>query len=86
MTEARAVLFLQLGGPENLDEVTGFLYRLFSDPEVIRVRPAILRKAIAAAIALGRRKASQELYRSIGGGSPIRRLTEDQARGVEARL
>jgi ferrochelatase len=86
MTADRAILFLQLGGPENLDEVTGFLYRLFSDPEVIRVRPALLRKAIAGAIALGRRKASRELYRSIGGGSPIRRLTEDQARGVEALL
>ena len=86
LAEDRAVLFLQLGGPENLDEVTGFLYRLFSDPEVIRVRPALLRKAIAGAIALGRRRASRELYRSIGGGSPIRRLTEEQARGVEARL
>lgn len=83
---SRAVLFLQLGGPENLDEVPGFLYRLFSDPDVIRVRPALLRKAIAASIALGRRKASRELYRSIGGGSPIRRLTEEQAAGVQALL
>jgi ferrochelatase len=81
-----AILFLQLGGPENLDEVPGFLYRLFSDPDVIRVRPALLRKAIAASIALGRKKASRELYRSIGGGSPIRRLTEAQAAGVEKRL
>ena len=82
----RAVLFLQLGGPENLDEVPGFLYRLFSDPDVIRVRPAILRKAIAASIAFGRRNTSRELYRSIGGGSPIRRLTEQQAAGVQALL
>ncbi|MGH9399253.1 MAG: ferrochelatase [Thermoanaerobaculia bacterium] len=78
----RAILFLQLGGPENLDEVPGFLYRLFSDPEVIRVKPALLRKAIAASIAFGRKNASRELYRSIGGGSPIRRLTEEQAAGV----
>jgi protoporphyrin/coproporphyrin ferrochelatase len=82
----RAILFLQLGGPETLEEVPGFLYRLFSDPDVIRVRPAILRKAIAAAIAFARRNTSRELYRSIGGGSPIRRLTEMQARGVEQRL
>jgi ferrochelatase len=86
MAEERAILFLQLGGPENLEEVPGFLYRLFSDPDVIRVRPAILRKAIAAAIAFGRKKASRDLYRSIGGGSPIRRLTEEQARGVEGLL
>jgi ferrochelatase len=83
---SRAVLFLQLGGPENLEEVPGFLYRLFSDPDVIRVRPAFLRKVIAASIALARQKSSRELYRSIGGGSPIRRLTEAQAAGVERRL
>jgi protoporphyrin/coproporphyrin ferrochelatase len=83
---SRAILFLQLGGPETLKDVPGFLYRLFSDPDVIRVKPALLRKAIAAAIALGRKKASRQLYRSIGGGSPIRRLTEAQARGVEKLL
>jgi ferrochelatase len=82
----RAILFLQLGGPEDLDEVPRFLYRLFSDPDVIRVRPALLRKAIAASIAVGRQRASRKLYASIGGGSPIRRLTEGQARGVEALL
>lgn len=82
----RAILFLQLGGPENLDEVPGFLYRLFADPDVIRVKPAILRKAIAASIAFARKKASRELYRSIGGGSPIRRWTEAQSAGVEERL
>jgi ferrochelatase len=81
-----AVLFLQLGGPETLDDVPAFLYRLFSDPDVIRVRPALLRKAIAASIAVGRRKASRALYASIGGGSPIRRLTEEQAAGTESLL
>ena len=82
----RAILFLQLGGPENLDEVPGFLYRLFSDPDVIRVRPAILRKAIAATIAIARKNTSRKLYASIGGGSPIRRLTEEQAAGAERLL
>ncbi|MFY9550441.1 MAG: ferrochelatase [Thermoanaerobaculia bacterium] len=83
---ARAILFLQLGGPETLDEVPNFLYRLFSDPEVIRARPALLRKVIAAGIAFGRTKASRKLYASIGGGSPIRRLTEEQAEGTQRIL
>jgi protoporphyrin/coproporphyrin ferrochelatase len=82
----RAILFLQLGGPETLAEVPGFLYRLFSDPDVIRVRPALLRKAIAASIAFGRKRASRKLYAAIGGGSPIRRWTEAQAEGVEKLL
>lgn len=85
MTE-RAILFLQLGGPENLDEVPGFLYRLFADPDVIRVKPAILRKTIARSIALARTRASRQLYSAIGGGSPIRRWTETQAAGVEKLL
>ena len=85
MTE-RAILFLQLGGPETLKDVPSFLYRLFSDPDVIRVRSTILRKAIAASIALARKGASRKLYASIGGGSPIRRWTESQAAGVEKIL
>ena len=82
----RAILFLQLGGPETLDEVPRFLYRLFSDPDVLRIRPALLRKAVAAAIAGARTKASRKLYASIGGGSPIRRLTDEQAAGTERLL
>ena len=85
MTE-RVILFLQLGGPETLKDVPSFLYRLFSDPDVIRVRSTLLRKAIAASIALARTGASRKLYASIGGGSPIRRWTETQAAGVEKIL
>jgi len=82
----RAILFLQLGGPETLKDVPSFLYRLFSDPDVIRVKPALVRKAIAASIAFARKGASRKLYASIGGGSPIRRWTEAQAAGVEKIL
>jgi ferrochelatase len=82
----RAILFLQLGGPSTLKEVPGFLYRLFEDPEVLRVRPRLLRMALAGTIALARQRASKKLYASIGGGSPIRRWTEAQAAAVEETL
>jgi ferrochelatase len=82
----RAILFLQLGGPETLADVRGFLYRLFSDPEVIRVRSSLLRKFIASSIALTRAGTSKKMYAAIGGGSPIRRLTEEQSAGVEKLL
>lgn len=29
------VLLLNLGGPDNLDQVEPFLYNLFSDPEIL---------------------------------------------------
>ena len=31
------ILFLQLGGPDTLDDVEPFLYNLFSDPDIIRL-------------------------------------------------
>jgi ferrochelatase len=82
----RAVLFLQLGGPETLSDVRGFLYRLFADPEVIRVKSNLLRKFIAASIAVTRAGTSKKMYEKIGGGSPIRRLTDEQSGGVEKLL
>jgi ferrochelatase len=79
----RAVLFLNLGGPEKLSDVKGFLYRLFEDPEIIRIKFSPMRKFVAWAISTSRYKTSQQMYAKIGGGSPIRRLTDDQSRGVE---
>src|SRR5262245_29174303 len=80
------VLVFNLGGPESLQDVKPFLYRLFSDPEIIRIKWAPLRKAVAYAIATLRKKKSQGYYSLIGGGSPLRRLTEEQASALETDL
>ncbi len=82
----RAILFLNLGGPENQDEVKPFLYRLFVDPEIIRIPFTPLRMFVAWLISTLRAEKSKALYREIGGGSPIRRYTDEQAREVEKRL
>jgi ferrochelatase len=76
------ILVFNLGGPETLRDVKPFLYRLFSDPEIIHIKWAPLRKAVAFTIATLRRKTSEGYYRQIGGGSPLRRLTEDQAHAL----
>src|SRR5689334_20636547 len=80
------VLVFNLGGPESLDEVKPFLYRLFSDPEIIRIKFSPLRKAIAYLIATLRKKTSQGYYAQIGGGSPLKRLTEEQAKALQDQL
>src|SRR5215510_7017431 len=80
------VLVFNLGGPESLADVKPFLYRLFSDPEIIRIKWAPLRKTIAYMIATLRKKKSQGYYRLIGGGSPLRQLTEEQAVALESEL
>jgi ferrochelatase len=80
------VLVFNLGGPETLADVKPFLYQLFSDPEIIRIKWSPARKAIAWMIATFRRKKSEGYYSQIGGGSPLRRLTEEQAKALEAEL
>ena len=80
------VIVFNLGGPETLDEVRPFLYRLFSDPEIIQIRVEFLRKAVAFAIATLRRRRSVGYYRQIGGGSPLRRITEEQAQALSDEL
>ena len=82
----RGVLLFNLGGPETLDDVRPFLYNLFSDPEIIRIKSTFLRKALAWLIASTRQGKSRDLYRQIGGGSPLRRITEDQAAALKAAL
>lgn len=80
------VLLLNLGGPEKPEDVRPFLFNLFSDPEIIRLPQPWLQKPLAWMISTLRAKKSQENYKRIGGGSPLRRITEEQAQALQARL
>jgi len=80
------VLLFNLGGPETLADVRPFLFNLFSDPDIIRIRNGVARRTLAWLIATLRQEKSRNLYRQIGGGSPLRRITEAQARALEERL
>lgn len=82
-----AVVLLQLGGPDSLAAVEPFLYNLFSDPEIIDFPFARLaRPTLARLISSRRAKHVQQHYASIGGKSPIRELTDQQARALENEL
>ncbi|TVQ46065.1 MAG: ferrochelatase [Gloeocapsa sp. DLM2.Bin57] len=72
------VLLLNLGGPEQIEDVRPFLYNLFADPEIIRLPFPWLQKPLAWLISTLRAKKSQKNYLEIGGGSPLRRITEAQ--------
>jgi len=80
------VLLLNLGGPEQLEDVRPFLYNLFSDPEIIRLPFTWLQKPLAWMISTLRYTKSQENYKEIGGGSPLRRITEEQAAALQQKL
>ena len=80
------VLLLNLGGPDQLKDVGPFLFNLFSDPEIIRIPFRWLQRPLAWFISTRRTKTSQENYREIGGGSPLRRITEAQAQALQEKL
>jgi protoporphyrin/coproporphyrin ferrochelatase len=81
------VVMMNLGGPTTLDEVEPFLYNLFMDPAIIDIPlPRALRDWLCKYIARKRAQSVGEDYRQIGGGSPITKLTREQAQALEARL
>ena len=86
-TRRVGVVLFQLGGPDTLEAIEPFLYNLFCDPDIIDFPFAkIGRKALAKLISTTRARKVQHHYSVIGGGSPIRRLTEMQAFALQARL
>jgi len=87
MSETVGIILLNLGGPETLADVEPFLVNLFSDREIIRLSPfPFLQKFIAKRIAAKRAPKSREAYRLIGGGSPLARITGEQAKALQAAL
>ena len=81
------VVLFQLGGPDTLEAIEPFLYNLFCDPDIIDFPFArIGRKPLAKLISTTRARKVQHHYATIGGGSPIRRFTERQARALEMEL
>ncbi|MEB3179119.1 MAG: ferrochelatase [Nostocaceae cyanobacterium] len=80
------VLLLNLGGPDTLEDVGPFLFNLFSDPEIIRLPFPWLQRPLAWFISSRRTKTSQENYRQIGGGSPLRQITEAQGEALKQEL
>ncbi|TYJ24664.1 hypothetical protein E1A91_A08G276600v1 [Gossypium mustelinum] len=86
--EKLGVLLLNLGGPETLNDVQPFLYNLFADPDIIRL-PRLLRflqRPLAKLISVLRAPKSKEGYAAIGGGSPLRKITDEQADALRMAL
>jgi ferrochelatase len=87
MKKSVGVVLFQLGGPDSPDAVEPFLFNLFCDPDIINFPLAwIARRPLARYISRRRAAVVREHYDAIGGRSPIRLLTERQARGLEKAL
>ncbi|AGO11951.1 AaceriAGR272Wp [[Ashbya] aceris (nom. inval.)] len=75
------VMFMNMGGPSTVAETHDFLYRLFSDNDLIPIS-AKYQPLIAKFVARLRTPKIAKQYEEIGGGSPIRKWSEYQAKRV----
>lgn len=80
-----AVVLMNLGGPDSLDAVEPFLRNLFRDPAIIGA-PGPVRRLLARLIAKRRGPEAREIYRTIGGRSPLLEETEVQASALRQAL
>ena len=79
------VLLINMGGPENLGEVRGFIRNLFLDPHIIE-KSKLFRKFLAFIISTFRSKKEKKHYQAIGGGSPLKQWTSLQAEKTGKKL
>src|ERR1700738_429873 len=86
-TRRVGVILFQLGGPDTPEAIQPFLFNLFSDPDIIDFPFArIGRTPLAKLISVTRAKKVEHHYSAIGGASPIRRFTEQQAGALQEKL
>jgi ferrochelatase len=86
-SEKIGVVLFNLGGPDSLEMVKPFLYRLFQDPDLFQFPgSSLVRKPLAYLIASLRARKSRVYFEYMGGKSPITELTLLQAKALDAAL
>lgn len=82
-----AVMISNMGGPHELDAVECYLYNIFMDPDIIDIPlPRFLRRKFIAWFAKKRAPESTEIYKKIGGKTPLTDITYKQAQLLEQKL
>ncbi len=78
----KAVVLFNLGGPDTLEAVQPFLFNLFNDKAILSL-PQPFRSLLAFLIAKRRTKEAKVIYSQLGGGSPLLKNTQLQAKALE---
>ncbi len=81
----RAVLLMNMGGPNNLDEVEVFLNNMFNDKRIIGA-PKPIRAMIAKFITYKRKDEAKANYAHIGGKSPLVGYTKQLIENLESSI
>jgi len=82
----KAVILLNMGGPNNLPEVELFLKNMFNDKNIITVKSSLLRAFIAFMIVTLRKKASTANYAKLGGKSPLVGYTQQLVAKLQSAM
>ena len=82
---SKALLLLNMGGPNNIEEVELFLKNMFADKHILTMNP-YLRKLIAYIIISKRLEDVKENYALLGGRSPLPELTEKLIAKLKQKL
>lgn len=85
MKQRKALLLLNMGGPNNLSEVKVFLNNMFNDHRIISA-PKPIRRLIAWLITSRRHKEASHNYAELGGKSPIVDHTRRVVHALSDRL
>jgi len=71
MAKREAIVLLNMGGPNKLDEVEMFLKNMFADKNILTMQSGLLRTVVGTMITFMRTEKAQDIYRQIGGKSPL---------------
>lgn len=82
----QALLLLNMGGPNNLDEVELFLRNMFSDKYILPINP-LMRKLVGTIIIKKRLNAVKANFQKhLGGKSPLTQLTQGLVDRLQTKL
>ena len=81
----KAIILFNLGGPDKIENVEPFLFNLFNDPAILNL-PTLLRYPLAKLISKRRAPIAKNIYKELGGSSPILKLTKEQSKALETNL
>ena len=85
MSSKQALLLLNMGGPNNVEEVELFLRNMFADKNILVMNP-YKRKLVSAIIINARLDEVKENYGLLGGKSPLPELTNNLISKLKARV
>ena len=83
---SKAIVLLNMGGPNNLEEVELFLKNMFNDKNILPIKNRLLRRFVAYMITNARGKEARSNYEKLGGKSPLNLYTKRLVEALEAAL